>query len=98
MPQDPVQIAIAAFELTLLFGGAGLLISILANPLQRQRWLRTNALPYWPLTASEFLGLGGLVMISAFFVQVVVQQIFKGQIAVAADKTGLEVFVYGASF
>lgn len=98
MPTNPVQIALAAFELTLVFGGAGLLLTILFNPRQRQRWFGTHVLPYWPLTVSEFLGLAALVMLGAFFPSTVVQQLFKGQIAAAADKTGLEVFVYGATF
>ena len=98
MPTTPAQIALAAFELTLVFGGGGLLLTILFNARQRQRWLGTNALPYWPLTVSEFLGLAALVMVGAFFPSTVVQQIFKGTIAASADKTGLEVFVYGASF
>jgi len=98
MPLAPAQIALAALELTLLFGGGGLLLTILFNPRHRQRWLRTHALPYWPLTLPEFGGLAALVMVCAFFVQTVAQQVFKGQIAAAADKTGLEVFVYGAAF
>jgi len=98
MPTNPVQLALAAFELTLVFAGAGLLLTILFNARNRQRWFGTHLLPYWPITLSEFLGLALLVMVGAFFPSTVVQQLFKAKIAAAADKTGLEVFVYGASF
>src|SRR6478609_8700871 len=98
MPSNPVQLALAAFELTLVFAGGGLLLTILFSARQRQRWLGTHLLPYWPLTVSEFLGLAALVMFGAFFPSTVVQQLFKGTIAASTDKTGLEVFVYGASF
>lgn len=97
MPLTPAQIAAAAVQLTITFAGGGLLLTILLNPRQRQRWLRTHALPYWPLSLHEFLLLGALVMLAAFFVPAVAQQVFKGAIAQAADKTGLEVFVYGTA-
>jgi membrane protease YdiL (CAAX protease family) len=97
MPQDPAQIAVGALELMMLFAGGGLLLSILLNPHQRHRWLRTHALPYWPLSLLDFLMLAALVMLSAFFVPAVAQQVFKGMIAQAADKTGLEVFIYGSA-
>jgi membrane protease YdiL (CAAX protease family) len=97
MPQDPAQVAVGTLQLMIMFAGGGLLLTILLNPRQRQRWLRTHALPYWPLSLHDFLTLGALVMLSAFFVPTVAQQVFKGMLATAADKTGLEVFVYGSA-
>jgi membrane protease YdiL (CAAX protease family) len=97
MPLTPAQIAAAALQLTVTFAGGGLLLTILVNPRQRQRWLRTHALPYWPLALYEFVLLGALVMLATFFVPAVTQQLFKGAIAQAADKTGLEVLVYGTA-
>ena len=98
MPTNPVQLAVAAFELTLVFAGAGLLLTILFNSRQRQRWLGTHALPYWPITFTEFIGLAGLVMAGAFLPAGAIQQLFKAKIAASPDKTGLEVFVYGVTF
>jgi membrane protease YdiL (CAAX protease family) len=98
MPSSPVQLALTAFELTLMFGGGGLLLSILFNARQRQRWLRTNALPYWPLTVSEFVALAGLVMVGAFLPNSVAQELLRSKLATAVDKAGLEVAIYGATF
>jgi membrane protease YdiL (CAAX protease family) len=97
MPLSPVQIAVAVFELALVFAGGGLLLTILLSVRQRQRWLATHALPYWPLSVSEFVILAGLVMSGMFLSQTVIQLLFKARIAVSPDKAGLEIFVYGAA-
>jgi len=97
MPLTPFQIALAALELTLVFAGGGLLLTILVSVRRRQRWLATHALPYWPLSVSEFLILGALVMLGMSLSQTVTQLLLKARIAASADQAGLEVFVYGAA-
>ncbi|MEJ1971550.1 MAG: hypothetical protein WDM96_03270 [Lacunisphaera sp.] len=97
MPVDPVQLVLAAFELTLLFGGGGLLISILFNERRRQRWLRTQAMPYWAVSPSDFAILAIVVFFSGFITQSIVVQVFGKAIAASANKTGLEIFAYGAA-
>src|SRR5688572_18434811 len=98
MPSSPVQLALVAFELVLVFAGGGLLLTILLNARQRQRWLDTSALDHWQISISEFLMLAACVMLGAFFPQSIVQLLVKDWIATAADKTGLEVAIYGGSF
>jgi membrane protease YdiL (CAAX protease family) len=98
MPTGPLQIALVAAEFTLLLGGAGFLLWLLGNPQARQRWLRTNALPHWPVSLPEFLFGAMLVFSGGFLVQGIVHTAFHSLIAGAADKTGLELFAYGAGF
>ena len=98
MPSSPVQLALVAFELVLVFAGGGLLLTLLFNARQRQRWLDTSALDHWQIGLSEFLLLAACVMLGAFFPQSVVQLLTKDWIATSADKTGLEVAIYGSSF
>ena len=98
MPSTPAQLALVAFELILVFAGGGLLLTLLFNPRQRQRWLDSSALGSWQISASEFMLLAACVMLGAFFPQTVVQLLAKDWIASASDKTGLEVAVYGGAF
>src|SRR6478609_223470 len=98
MPTSPVQLALVAFELILVFAGGGLLLTLLFNARQRQRWLDTSALDHWQISLTEFLLLTACVMLGAFFPQSVVQLLMKDWIATAADKAGLEVALYGGSF
>lgn len=96
MPTDPVQLALALFEVTLIFAGAGFVLWLLANARQRQRWLHTHALPYWSVTLPEFLFFALLVMTGGFMGQTLVHSALGSLIARSPDKEGLEVFAYGA--
>jgi uncharacterized protein len=98
MPANSVQLSLIAFETTLLFAGAGLLIWVLANPRQRQQWLGARLLPHWPVTLPEFLFAAMLVFASGFLLQASVHALFNGRLADAADRQGLELAVYGAGF
>lgn len=98
MPDSAAQLALMAVELALLFGGGGLLIWLLGNPRSRQRWLGHHHLPHWPVTLPEFLFAVMLVFAGGFLAQTLVQVTFGRMIAGAADRTGLELFAYGAGF
>ncbi|MFZ5495285.1 MAG: CPBP family intramembrane glutamic endopeptidase [Verrucomicrobiota bacterium] len=98
MPAEPVQHALVAFELTLLLAGAGLVWRMLTGSRHRQRWLQTNALPHWSVTLPEFLFVALLVFAGGFLVQAAVHAACGPVIARSADKTGLELFAYGAGF
>lgn len=98
MPTAPIQIALVVVELALLLGGAGFLLQLLANPVSRQRWLRTNAMPHWGVSLPEFLFAALLVLLGGFMVQATVHTAFSSLIARSADQTGLELFAYGAGF
>lgn len=96
MPADPVQLALAIFEITLLLTGAGLALWLATNRLQRQRWLETHALTYWSVTLPEFLFFAALVFAVGFLGQTLVHTFLGPMIAQSPDKAGLEVFAYGA--
>lgn len=98
MPADSVQLSLIALETTLLFAGAGLLIWVLANPRQRQHWLGARLLPHWPVTLPEFLLAALLVFATGFLLQTATHQFLGPRIANNPDKSGLEVFLYGAGF
>lgn len=98
MPADSVQLSLIAIETTLLFAGAGLLIWVLANPLQRQQWLGARLLPHWPVTLPEFLFAAMLVFAAGFLLQTATHHFLEPRIASNPDKNGLEVFLYGAGF
>lgn len=96
MPSDPVQLALALFEIALLLGGAGLGLWLVTNRLQRQRWLETHALTYWSVSLPEFLFFALLVFTIGFLGQTLVHSFVGAMIAQSPDKAGLEVFAYGA--
>lgn len=98
MPADSVQLSLIVVETTLLFAGAGLLIWVLADPRQRQHWLGARLLPHWPVTLPEFLFAAVLVFACGFLVQSATHQFLGPHIASSPDKSGLEVFAYGAGF
>ena len=97
MPTDSVQLALAVFEICLLLAGAWLFLRLLLVPQQRSRWLATNALPHWPVTLAEFGLFLALIFLAIFVGQSVARMMLGSYIAKAADRAGLEVFVYGAS-
>lgn len=97
MPTDPVQLSLAILEITLLLAGAGLVLWLLVNPVLRQRWLQTAALPHWSVTLPEFLFFILLVLAGGFIGQTVVHSTLGDLIARSPDKVGLEVFAYGAA-
>ncbi len=98
MPTEPAQLSLIVLEMTLLFGGAGFLLWLLADSRQRQRWLRTNVLPHWAVSLPEFLMAAMLVFVGGFMVQASVHSVVGPKIAGAVDQTGLELFIYGLAF
>jgi len=96
MPKEPVQLALAVAELMILAAGFGLLLTILFSSRRRQRWLGTNALPYWDVTGTEFLLSVVIILLASFVVQTGIHLGFSDVIAKARDRSGLEVFIYGA--
>jgi membrane protease YdiL (CAAX protease family) len=98
MPNGPAQLSLIAFEMTLLFGGAGFLLWLLVNARQRQRWLGTNALTYWEVSIPEFLMAAMLVFAGGFMMQAAVHALAGPRIAGLPDQAGLELFLYGAGF
>ncbi len=98
MPTEPAQLSLIVLEMTLLFGGAGLLLWLLADSRQRQRWLGTHALPHWAVSLPEFLMAALLVFAGGFLLQSAVHAFVGPKIAGATDQTGMELFFYGAGF
>ncbi len=98
MPTEPAQQILAAFEIGLLLAGALLVLRLGLNPGQRARWLGTNRLPAWPLAPFEFVTLVLLVLGGGVFLQATVRILFGSAVSHAADKAGLEVFLYGTGF
>jgi membrane protease YdiL (CAAX protease family) len=95
MPTDPVQLFLAAFELTLWFAGAGLLFTIAFNARRRQRWLHTHVLPHWNLSLAEFALFVLVISAGGFLLSTVVSLGFGKAIAASPHKAGLQVFAYG---
>ena len=94
---DPLQSALAAFELSLLLIGAFLLLRALAQPTRRLAWFGANAIPPWALTGFEVVMLIMLVFLCGFTGQFLASQIFASHIKLSPDRAGLEVLVYGAA-
>ena len=98
MPTDPLQLTLSLFEICLLLAGTWLLLRLLLVPEQRSRWLGTNALPHWPVTLPEFGLFLALVFVAGFIGQYLARIMLGNYIAKAADREGLELFVYGVCF
>ncbi len=95
MPTNFVQQFLTSLEISLLLVGVGLGCLLAFNAKFRARWWSANHLPAWPVAPAEFamyllLFLGGGCLLTATF-QLTVGKI----IAKAADRSGLEVLVYG---
>ena len=98
MPTDPLQLTLSLFEICLLLAGTWLLLRLLLVPAQRSHWLGTNALPHWPVTLPEFGLFLALVFVAGFIGQYLARIMLGNYIAKAADREGLELFVYGVCF
>ncbi len=98
MPTEPVQLILAAFEITLLLVGTFLACRLAFNPVHRVLWLDTNRLPPWPVTLPEFVLFAALIFLSGFLFQAGGRLLFGDSMARAIDRPGLEVLVYGAGF
>lgn len=98
MPTDPAQLILAAFEITLLLVGVFLLLRLAFNPVQQIRWLGTNRLPLWPVTLPEFALFAALIFLCGFSLQTGGRLLFGEVMVKTADRSGLEVLVYGAGF
>ncbi len=98
MPTEPIQIAVAIFEICLLLTGGLLVLRLLLIPENRARWLGSNRLAHWPLTLPEFLLFVVLLFLSGSLFQGVLHALLHDTIAASADSDGLQIFVYGAGF
>src|SRR5277367_74976 len=98
MPTGPVQQLLIAFELSVLLMGAFLIFRLAASPKRQERWLRTNRLPRWPVTGSEFGLFLVLIFASGFLFQAAAQLLLRNFIAHSPGRAGLELFVYGTAF
>ena len=98
MPTDPIQVAVAIFELCLLLTGGLLVLRLLLIPEQRARWLGSNRLAPWLVTLPEFLLFVVLLFLSGMLFQGVLHALLRDIIAASADREGLQIFVYGAGF
>ena len=97
MPTDPLQLTLAVLEYTLLFAGAGLLLWLLFNRAQRNRWLRAHALPAIPLTVAEFVLGAALIFLSGFVFNALAQLLFGSFLSHAQDHQGLQLLVYNVA-
>lgn len=96
MSLESTQMALAAFEYTLLFSGAGFLLWLGFSRWQRQRWLEANHLAYWQVSLSGFALCASFVLLGAFFGQVLVSAIFNSLVQSGTDRAGKELLVYGS--
>jgi len=95
MPTDPTQLFLAVLELTLWFAGGGLLLWILFNPRQRQRWLGIRSLPQLSLTPAEF-ALGAVIIFLCGMAGTAVVQLTVGkQLSAAKEHESLKLLLYG---
>ncbi len=95
MPNNFVQQFLTSFEISLFLVGIGLVCLLAFNVRFRTRWWSANHLPAWPLAPAEFalyllLFFGGSALLTSTL------QFTVGKfMAKAADRSGLEVIVYG---
>ena len=97
MPTEPIQLAIANFEIALLPIGIVLAIRLVARREQRSRWFRTSQMTLWPVTLTEFALFLLLVFFCGLLLQAGTRLALGPTIAHARDRAGLEVFAYGAA-
>jgi membrane protease YdiL (CAAX protease family) len=91
----PLQFVFASFEWLVLLVGAVLLVRTIASREKRTACLRPNRLPYWPVNGLELSLLLLLVLAFVILTQSGFAWLFGARIKSAADRTGLEVFVFG---
>ena len=96
MPTDPIQLALTAFEFSLLLFGVVLLGMLVFSGKFRARWWQTNRLPHWPLALAEFAMYMLALFAGGFVFQSLIRILFGKFISESADQAGLEVIFYGA--
>jgi hypothetical protein len=98
MPTTPAELILSVFELSLVLGGAFLLLRLVADPGRRQQWLAPKALPPWPVTLGEFGIFVFLIFASGMVCQMAAHALLKGFIAQATDREGLQLCLNGFGF
>jgi uncharacterized protein len=102
MSTDPLQLTLKVLEYTLVFGGAGLILWLLVNPRQRERWLGVHTLPQLTLSPTEFALGAALIFLCGFVCNAVAQLLLAPYLTKNPDYKGLQVLVinlanYGGS-
>ncbi len=97
MPTEPAQLFLAVLELTLLFTGVGLLLWLLFNQRQRQRWLGTHSLPQLAVAPAEFVLGVAVIFLTGFGCNAVVQILAGKKLAAMADHEGLQLIVFNVA-
>lgn len=98
MPFAPHQIALLAFELTLLAIGAWLVARCLGVPEYRTRLLERSRLLHWEITGFEVVLLVVAVFLFGFVGQAAAVHFFSKTIQQSPQRAGLEVAIYGVAF
>lgn len=96
MPTDPIQLALTAFEISLLLFGVVLLGQLVFSGKFRARWWHAKQLSHWPLAFAEFLMYMLALFAGGFVFQSLIRILFGKFISESADRAGLEVIFYGA--
>jgi membrane protease YdiL (CAAX protease family) len=98
MSLAPHQIAVAAFEVTMLLVGAWLLARALGVPEHRARLFERNRLAHWELTGFEVTLLVLAIFFCGMIGQAAAHRWFTDTLKDSTQRAGLEVVVYGVSF
>jgi membrane protease YdiL (CAAX protease family) len=98
MPTDPLQLILAAFELTLLLAGLWFFLRLVAQPTVRSQWLAPRPLPPWPVTIPEFAIFVFLMLACGSILQITGHELLKGVLAHATDHEGLMLCLNGFGF
>ena len=98
MPPHSVQQFLTGFEIGLLVLGTFLVFRLLFNPASRRRWLDTNLLPFWPVSLVQFVVFIVLLFTGGFSFQTLMRISLGSLINHAADRSGLEIIIYGTGF
>lgn len=94
----PHQLVIASFEVLALLVGAWLLARALGLPEQRARLFDRSRIAHWELAGFEVTLLVLVIFFCGLIGQIVAHQLFGPAIKASAQRSGLEVLVYGVGF
>jgi len=98
MPTEPIQQLLVAFEISLSLAGVWLIVLACRSPEVRRHWFGPNRMTFWPVAPAEFALFLLLIFFGGLFFQIGARLALGGIISRAGDRSGLEVFVYGAAF
>jgi uncharacterized protein len=98
MPTDPLQLTLAAFELSLVLAGCWIFFRLIALPVQRARWLAPRPLPPWPVTLPEFAIFVFLMLAGGAVLQMTAHAFFKNFLPPGLDREGLLLCLNGFGF